>query len=222
VFGDYAVELYVYDLWAWSAPVTVLVSFNNLAPVANAGSSQSVSVNQTVTLDGSASTDPNGDTLSYQWSLSSQPAGSTAIIQNSTNKIASFTPNMPGIYGVTLVVNDGTLPSAPSSITVTAVQTSGTAIQKLREAIATINGIGPNCFKNKNMQNTLTTKINVIISQIEQGQYEEALAKLQHDVYAKLDGCGASCDKNDWVICCPDQLKVQPLILDAIYYLVNW
>ena len=222
VFGDYAAELYVWDTWAYSSPVTVTVSFSNLPPVANAGSSQSVSVNQTVTLDGSSSTDPNGDLLTYLWSLSSKPAGCSATIQNSTNKMASLIPDVSGIYGVTLVVNDGFLPSAPSSVTITAVQSSGTAIQKLRDAIVMINSISSNCFKNKNMQNTLTTKINVVISQIEKGEYDEALDKLQHDVYAKLDGCGANCDKNDWVICCTDQLKVQPLILDAIFFLVNW
>ena len=41
----------------------------NLAPVANAGPDQTVATGATVTLDGSASSDADGDALVFSWSF---------------------------------------------------------------------------------------------------------------------------------------------------------
>jgi chitinase len=53
---------------------TVLVSVApNMAPLANAGADQSVAGQSSVTLDGSGSTDPDGDTLTYSWTQTAGP-----------------------------------------------------------------------------------------------------------------------------------------------------
>lgn len=49
-------------------------------PVANADPNRTVSVGTTVTLDGSGSTDPNGNALIYQWKLVSIPPGSGLVV----------------------------------------------------------------------------------------------------------------------------------------------
>jgi hypothetical protein len=53
------------------------VSVLDAAPVANAGLDRNVKAGALVQLDGSGSYDPDGDRLSYQWSLVSAPPGST-------------------------------------------------------------------------------------------------------------------------------------------------
>ena len=52
----------------------------NSPPVANAGSGKVIATGDTLTLDASASTDMDGDTLSYRWSIISAPAASTASL----------------------------------------------------------------------------------------------------------------------------------------------
>jgi len=91
-----------------SDPVTVAVTASaaNLPPVANAGAEQVVALAQPVTLTGSASTDANGDTLSYQWSLTTRPAGSTVTLTGPNTVSPTFTPDVAGFYVATLTVDD--------------------------------------------------------------------------------------------------------------------
>jgi hypothetical protein len=60
-----------------------------------------------VTLDGTGSSAPNGATLTYNWVLTTKPAGSTATIQNPTTVTALLFTDLPGTYVVTLTVDDG-------------------------------------------------------------------------------------------------------------------
>jgi hypothetical protein len=93
----------------------------NTAPTANAGPDQEVATGVEVELDGSGSSDINGDTLTYAWTLTSVPEGSTATLTGATTVDPTFTPDLAGAYVVSLVVNDGTVNSAPDTVTITAV-----------------------------------------------------------------------------------------------------
>jgi len=90
------------------------------APVANAGSDQSVATKAVVTLDGSTSSDPNGDTITYAWSLIRRPNGSQAALSDPAAPRPTFVADAEGTYQATLVVNDGRMASATDEVIVTA------------------------------------------------------------------------------------------------------
>lgn len=93
----------------------------NQKPVAEAGNDQEVDVGAEVTLSGDASSDPDGDALTYQWTLTSMPAGSTAVLTAATSVSPTFTADVEGSYVAELVVSDGILSSDVDSVTVVAV-----------------------------------------------------------------------------------------------------
>ncbi len=120
--GYYRVRLWVDDGTAADGDLTwVIVTSTNTAPVADAGPGQSVATGDTVLLDGTGSSDADGDALTYAWSLS-VPAGSTATLDDLTSATPSFTADVDGTYTASLVVSDGALSDADSTrITATSV-----------------------------------------------------------------------------------------------------
>ena len=116
--GTYVATLVVSDGKASSTPATVsiAVAAGNAPPVARAGANQSVTVGSAVTLDGSTSSDANGDALTYRWSLTTRPAGSAAALAGANSPRPAFTADVAGNYVATLIVNDGQADSAPSTV----------------------------------------------------------------------------------------------------------
>ena len=122
--GTYVVQLIVNDGLVDSEPDTVAVSTINSAPVADAGTDRSALVGSTITLDGSQSADVDGDDLTYRWSLTSVPAGSAAVLSNPAAITPSFTIDRPGNYVAQLIVNDGTVDSAPDTVTISTINSA--------------------------------------------------------------------------------------------------
>ncbi len=121
--GEYVAQLIVNDGTLDSAPDTVDISTANTHPVADAGPEQAGTVGQTITLDGSGSSDVDGDLLIYSWSLVSIPPGSTAALSDPAAVNPTFVIDVPGEYVAQLIVNDGTLDSAPDTVDVSTVNT---------------------------------------------------------------------------------------------------
>lgn len=124
VDGDYVGTLVVNDGTLDSAPDAVTIAASatppaNRAPVADAGPNQSVDTGNPVTLNGAGSSDPDGDTVTYSWTLTT-PAGSSVALSGADTASPSFTPDVDGDFVATLIVNDGSLDSDPDSVTVTA------------------------------------------------------------------------------------------------------
>ena len=105
----------------WGTQATAIVAALSTKPTANAGVDQTVDVDEEVTLNGSGSSAPDGGSLTYAWTLTSAPEGSTATLTGATTVSPKFTPNVAGAYVATLVVNDGAVSSNPDTVTVTAV-----------------------------------------------------------------------------------------------------
>ena len=88
---------------------------DNDAPEADATARRSFGSMATIKLDGSASSDPNGDTLRYRWRFVSRPEDSAltdADIQDNTAALASFTADVEGTWQVKLTVRDQSLADA--------------------------------------------------------------------------------------------------------------
>jgi hypothetical protein len=121
--GTYVASLVVSDgqLSSGVAATTVLASAANLPPVAHAGVAQTIKLGATVTLDGSGSTDADGNILTYAWQLAYQPVGSLVTLSSSTAPKPTFVPAVAGVYVFNLVVNDGLANSAQATVTVTVV-----------------------------------------------------------------------------------------------------
>lgn len=89
----------------------------NNRPVANAGPDQNVDVDDTITLDGSGSYDPDvNDNLTYSWS---QVSGPTVSFDSAAEK-PTFTPTETGTYIFQLIVNDDIVDSLADEVTITA------------------------------------------------------------------------------------------------------
>jgi len=102
-----------------SATLNIKIDGVNDAPTANAGVDQNVVFGTTVQLDGNASSDPEGDVLTYLWSIDAAPAGSVATLSDTTAVNPTFTPDVIGDYNIRLVVNDGKVDSLPDSMHIT-------------------------------------------------------------------------------------------------------
>lgn len=116
--GTYVIELVVNDGTLDSDPDTVVISTENSRPVASAGPDRTASVGATVALDGSGSTDADGDVLGYFWAFTSKPAGSAASLSNPIIVNPTFVPDVAGLYVVQLIVSDGRLDSDPDTATI--------------------------------------------------------------------------------------------------------
>jgi hypothetical protein len=122
VTGVYVVSLIVNDGAEDSDEdsVEIVVTEDNGTPVANAGPNETVTPGSAVTLDGSGSTDPDGDPLQFAWTMTTRPSGSSASLSSSSTALPRFTADLAGTYEIALVVTDGTHTSEPDTVRVTA------------------------------------------------------------------------------------------------------
>lgn len=120
--GEYQLSLQVTNTLGLTSlldSVVVTAAESISPPQADAGAGQQVNAGDVVTLDGSASTDPAGLELSYQWTLLERPLSSVASLQLDTTVAPELTPDRVGNYVVGLVVsNSAEVSSVESTVTI--------------------------------------------------------------------------------------------------------
>ncbi len=118
--GEYSFELTVSDgVFSMVDPVTITVvaSGENQTPVADAGEDMLGNAGALVTLDGSNSYDPDGDSLSFSWT---QISGTPVELANANTKKTSFTAqSVPVPLEFELTVTDPSGLTSTDSIVVT-------------------------------------------------------------------------------------------------------
>src|SRR5579871_4359058 len=119
--GVYYFQLTVTDNSGATSKATVKVTVvpaANQPPIANAGASQAITLPvNSVTVDGSASIDPDGTISSYKWSEVSGPSQGTIV--SSSSAITAINNLAQGVYVFKLTVTDNKGASASDSITIT-------------------------------------------------------------------------------------------------------
>jgi PKD domain/REJ domain len=108
VLGAYVASLIVRDASGdRSEPRVVAVQVNDGAPVAVFAQPMAGLVNNNLALDGSGSTDPEGQPLTFDWRFISTPAGALAgFLNQKPNGTAEMIADLAGSYVVELTVRD--------------------------------------------------------------------------------------------------------------------
>ncbi len=235
----FGIELIVNDGIVDSEPKVIEISISNVPPVANAGNNQTVSKGDMVILNGTASTDKDGDDLSYNWTIKKAPAGSTATIETTGTGTAQFTVDASAkrgeLYTIQLVVNDGTIDSKSSVMSVTIGNTAPVANAGVNQRVNTgntvrLNGTGSSDFDGDTLSYSWSFKSKPLNSKAIFNTTDKMKPTFRADVTGtysvKLtlgDGIDVSTDvvtiTVEKIVICPDlcdcRLKPLPSVSDA-------
>jgi len=111
--------------------IPVVATAQNNPPVADAGEDQTVIVDTTTLMEGSA-TDPDGDPIvGWLWSMDSAPEGSSPLIEWPNQSDPLFLGDITGDYVLSLLAFDGTDWSEPDFVTI--------HVRELQPPVAVIN-----------------------------------------------------------------------------------
>ena len=219
--GDYVAQLIVTDAdGLTSAPDSVVVSSLNAAPSADAGPDQATRVGNTVTLDGSASRDPDVDPLSFVWTLA-RPEGSEAVLTGETTPFPTFIPDVVGSYTATVRVSDPVGEFSTDSIVVVVIAGEQFAQERVLIALNLVGALSPSEVTSQGNRRSLQKLLGQALTALQVGDVLEARSKLVQAI-ERTDGCVArgapdgQGSGRDWVTSCAAQETLFQLLTEAL------
>jgi sugar lactone lactonase YvrE len=122
------------------ATITITITPLNDAPRAEAGPDQDVETALIVQLDGHASSDPEGEPITFAWRLLVRPIGSSAGLVSPDSPATTFVPDLSGTYVIELTVTDPGGSTDTDSVSVVATATATRVIIAAVDANAAESG----------------------------------------------------------------------------------
>jgi chitodextrinase len=174
--GTYHLSAYVWDaagnqgsyseeaLTDLGLPTTIQVSYN-AHPTADAGANQVVLVDEVITFDGSASSDPDGTVIGWLWDFGDGASGSGITV---THKYAGGGP-----FTITLTVTD--------DVGATGTDTAVVIVQTLSQAIGALSALVADYNIKAGIANSLDAKLQNVLAALaaaNAGQRQDAANRL--------------------------------------------
>jgi hypothetical protein len=210
--GFYTVQLVVTDEEGLPSQADIVqISSLNMAPTAEAGPDQLVLSGSLVVLDGSGSTDPEGDPLTYEWSFINSPEAGDPPLSDPTGAVTTFVALFDGQYEVQLDVADAIGPGEPDTVIITAGTGADVSVAFVLEANNIVSQLGPDQVTSENQQAILTRVLSRIVTNIQAGRTRLAYRMLRFPI-VRTDGCVERGEpdargrfRRDWVTDCAAQ-----------------
>ncbi len=223
VAGSYVVDLVVTDeQGADSVLDSIIISSDNQAPTAVATVDFGLAIiGTTSNFDGTGSTDPELDLLTYSWAITTAPVGSTATLGGANTGNPTLSTDVAGTYELTLTVSDFLGAGTPASVEVVATTPGNYAEIQIVYACDAVEALTSSQVTTKGNQKAFCNFLKQATKDIHKGKISNAIGKL-NQALERTDGCAlrGSPDGNgsgmDWITDCAAQEDVYALLTSAI------
>lgn len=204
----------------------VSISSYNTAPNADAGIDIASYAGDMIVLDGSASGDPDGDSLYYSWILKEKPADSTTELSDWDTVTPYLIPDLVGSYEAELMVNDGLADSTPDTVSMITISAGDYAQQHTAAILNVVAALPEASVTTTGNQTALSKFLEQAIKQLQDDKIANAEEKLVMAI-ERTDGCalrgspdtgggGTGEIRKDYIMHCADQAVIYPQLMEAL------